>query len=224
MAPAPARPSAGQPAADCEGRRVRADARRNRDGLLAAAATAFAANGVDAPLESIARDAGLGIGTLYRHFPTRDTLIEAVYRREVELLCDSVGPLLAELPPDEALAAWMQRFVAYVATKRGLADALKAMVGKDSELVRSTHVRITQAVTTVLTAASDAGTIRSDVDPRDLMRAMGGICLAADQRDLSALAARLVALLMDGLRYGAPNPAPPASRRPSARRRPARRS
>lgn len=204
--PAPAPSAEGYaPAADGErGKSLRADAQRNREALLAAASAAFAARGVDASLEEIARQAGVGIGTLYRHFPTRDAVVEAVYRHEVEVLCDSVGPLLAEHEPDEALSQWMQRFVRYVATKRGLAAALKSMVGADSELFRSTHERITTAVNAVLGAAVDAGTVRSDVDPRDLMRAMGGICLAADQPDLCEQASRLVALLMDGLRFGAP--------------------
>jgi AcrR family transcriptional regulator len=185
----------------------RADARRNYDAVLAAATEAFAAHGVDASLEEVARQAGVGIGTLYRHFPTRDALVEAVYRREVERLCDGVDELLAERPPAEALATWMQRFVAYVATKRGMATALKAAAGADSELFAYAHRRIRTAIETLLSAAAESGEIREDIDSTDLLRAMSGICLANDQPGWEEQSARLVSLLMDGLRYGA-GPAP----------------
>src|SRR6476646_3059879 len=112
-----------------EPRRLRKDAQRNYDLLLDAAAKLFTANGVEYPLEDIAREAGVGIGTLYRHFPTRSALIEAVYRREVAQLCDSVDPLLRTLRPVDALDAWMHNFVDYVATKRGLSAALREMMG-----------------------------------------------------------------------------------------------
>jgi AcrR family transcriptional regulator len=193
-------PRATAPAAE---RPLRADARRNRDRLLTVAAELFSEQGVEASLEEVAQRAGVGIGTLYRHFPSRDALIEAVYRRQVETLCDAAEELLQHLPADDALAAWMQRFVRHVATKRGLATALKAMVGKDYELFAYSHERVRGAADLLLGAAAKAGTIRQDVTPQDLIRAMSGICLATDTSPLDDQAARLVGLLMDGLRYRA---------------------
>jgi AcrR family transcriptional regulator len=190
------------------GRPQRADAKRNRDALLAAAVVAFSENGVESSLEDIAQRAGVGIGTLYRNFPTREALIEAVYRNEVEKLCDGVAELQAELPAAEALAEWMQRFVAHVARKRGMAVALKQAAaqssdGTASELFAYAHARIRVAMSTLLDAGVAAGTVRSDVDPMDLIRAMSGICLAIDQPGWLDQARRLVTLLMDGMRYGA---------------------
>lgn len=192
---------AGELPAQAE-RALRADARRNREALLVAAAAAFSTGGVEASLEEIARQAGVGIGTLYRHFPTRDALIEAVYRREMERLCDAADELLAELPPDQALAAWLERFVRYVPTKRGLSSAVKSIVGKDSELFSYAHARLSKATSSLLDAAIAAGTIRADIEPFDLMRAVSGICMAGSA-SYDDQAARLVGLLMDGLRYRA---------------------
>ena len=175
-------------ASDKAPRALRADAQRNREALLLAAAAAFGENGVDTSLEDIAQRAHVGIGTLYRNFPTRETLIEAVYRNEVERLCDSIAELQAELPADQALAEWMQRFVAHVARKRGMAAALKqaaaannkpAVDGK-SELFVYAHERMRVAMSTLLDAGVAAGTVRADVDPMDLIRAMSGICLAIE--------------------------------------------
>lgn len=185
---------------------MRADARRNRELLVTAAAAAFAEHGVEASLEEIARRAGVGVGTLYRHFPTRDALVEAVYRREVEQLCDAAEEYAARLPADEALAAWMQRCSGYVATKRGLGTALKAMIGLDAELFSYTHERIRSAADTLLAAAAAEGSVRSDIDAGDLLKAISGICLTMDQSNLQEQSGRVVGLLMDGLRYGAPNP------------------
>lgn len=187
-------------------RPMRADARRNRDLLMATTATVFAEKGVDASLEEIARRANVGIGTLYRHFPTRDALIEAVYRRELDLLCDGIDELLAQNRADVALAMWMHRFVEYVAKKRGMAMALKAVLGADSELFAYSHQRIRSSLGALVEAAVRAGTIRSDVDSEDLLRAMSGICMASDTPGWSDRTARLVDLLLDGLRYGAAEP------------------
>jgi AcrR family transcriptional regulator len=185
-------------------RPLRADAQRNREKLLTAAMAAFAERGVDASLEDIARTAGVGIGTLYRHFPSRDALMEAVYRHQVETLCDAASDLLATHTPDEALALWMERFVAHVATKRGMAMALKSVIGKDSELFAYCHGLIRQSAASLLKAAADAGAIRDDVDANDLMKAMSGICLVSDQPGWEEQASRLVNLLVDGLRFRAP--------------------
>ena len=184
-------------------RPLRADACRNRDRLIEVAATTFAERGVNASLEEVAKRAGVGIGTLYRHFPTRDALIESVYRLEVEHLCDSSIELLQTRPPDEALAEWMQRFVAYVATKRGLAMALKSMISADSDLFAYTHLRVRTAISSLVEAGISSGRIRADVDPEDLLRALSGVCMVTDQPGWQQQACRISGLLMDGLRYGA---------------------
>jgi AcrR family transcriptional regulator len=185
-------------------RPLRADAQRNREKLLTTAVAAFAERGTEASLEDIARQAGVGIGTLYRHFPTRDALMEAVYRHQVELLCDAADTLLATEDPDAALDAWMSRFVDHVATKRGMAMALKAVIGKDSELFAYCHGRIRNSVEMLLASAVEAGAIRSDVEAADLLKALSGICLVSDQPGWQDQARRLVSLLHDGLRYRAP--------------------
>jgi AcrR family transcriptional regulator len=184
-------------------RPLRVDARRNHDRLLAEAAAAFFERGVDVPLEEIARRSDVGIGTLYRHFPTRDALVEAVYRREVEMLCDSAAELLRDCPPGDALEHWLQRFVEYVAAKRGMSAAIKSVVGADSELFTESHRRINAAITALVDAGVGAGAIRDDVEPFDLLRAVSGICLATDRDDWRDHANRLVGLLMDGMRYRA---------------------
>lgn len=186
---------------------MRSDAKRNREVLIVAAAKAFADRGVDTSLEQIARQAGVGIGTLYRHFPTRHDLIEAVYRQEVEVLCAGGDELLAERPADEALAEWMDRFIRYVAVKRGLVGAMRSVVSADSEIFAYTHKLVVDAVSTLVDAAVAAGTIKPDTDPLDLLRGLSGFCMANDHADWQERAVRLVALLMDGLRYGCPESA-----------------
>jgi AcrR family transcriptional regulator len=192
-------------AADRPQRRPRKDAQRNREALLRAASEAYGERGVDASLEDIARRAGVGIGTLYRHFPTRDTLNEAVYRREVETLCDGAVEL-ADQPPIEALRAWMRAFSSYVAKKRGMAMALKSALGPDNELFKHSHQRITAAITSLVDRARESGDIRADADPEDLLRAMSGICMATDLPGWNDRTERLIDLFVDGLRYGAPSP------------------
>jgi AcrR family transcriptional regulator len=199
--------SGSEPAAGVPARAKRADARRNHDLLVATAAELFDERGIEAPLEEIARRAHVGIGTLYRHFATRDAVIEAVYRLEVEMLCSGVDDLLTEFDADTALANWMRSFAVYVARKRGMAMALKSVLGADSELFAESHQRITRAIETLVNAAVAAGAIRSDVEPGDLLRAMGGICMATDSPGWTDRTGRLVDLLMDGLRYGAPRSA-----------------
>jgi AcrR family transcriptional regulator len=175
---------------------------RNRELLLTAAAAAFAARGADVSLEDIARDAGVGIGTLYRHFPTRDLLVQAVYRHEVDVLCESADQLLETLPPDQALAEWMQLFVRHVATKRGMLSVLKPMMNADAIFFAQTRGRAVAAATKLLDAGVAAGTIRSDIRGDDLLRAVGGVCMSTDQ-ERSESSERLVGLLFDGLRHGA---------------------
>lgn len=185
-------------------RALRADAQRNREALLESAAQAFGERGTDASLEDVARRAGVGIGTLYRHFPTRDALVEAAYRRGVERICDAADRLLTEQPGDIALELWMRDFVGYIATKRGLAATLKIAADAHTDLFVYVHERIRAALSSLLDAAAQTGRIRTDVDSADLIRALGGICMVSDQADWQDQARRLVALLMDGLRYGAP--------------------
>ncbi len=180
-----------------ETRPLRADARRNRDRLLEVAVRAFSQEGPDVPLDSIARSAGLGIGTLYRHFPTREALVEAAYRTELDRLCDAAPVLLAELPPEQALRAWMDRFVDYMTTKRGMADALKALIASGGNPYAHSRDRMLAAVDSLLTAGVAAGTLRPDVVAADVLAGLSGVTLAAGGRDQ---AGRLLDLLADALR------------------------
>ncbi|RUW69905.1 MULTISPECIES: TetR/AcrR family transcriptional regulator [unclassified Mesorhizobium] len=182
---------------------LRADAQRNRDKLVEVAAQAFATDGVDASLEEIARQAEVGIGTLYRHFPTREHLVEIVYRREVEALCLAAEELARDHPADVALEFWMQRFVDYIATKRGLATSLRLLLNTNSTLFSDTSGRVSQALKRLVEAAAAAGTIRADVDASDVLHALGGIYSAPNTPDWRDRSGRLVKLLMDGLRFGA---------------------
>jgi AcrR family transcriptional regulator len=185
-------------------RAQRADACRNRDRLLEIASAAFARDGVDASLERIAKDAGVGIGTLYRHFPSRDALMEAVYRHNVDQLIADADELLATKPPVEALDEFMQRFVAYVATKKGLATHLKTVVSADSDLFTSSQQRLQATVGRMVDAAAKSGGIRPDADAEDLIRGLAGVCMTTDMSQSREQACRIAQLLMDGLRYRAP--------------------
>jgi AcrR family transcriptional regulator len=188
---------------DAPAKAMRADARENREKLLRAASERFGAGGPDVSLELIARTAGVGIGTLYRHFPTREALIEAVYRNEVDQLCDSVAVLLAELPPDAALAEWMERFVVYLTTKRGLLGALKSVAASQSDLFPTTRERLVAAIGELLDAGIAAGRVRPDVDAEDVLIAVNGVwTIAGEGEQWAAQARRVVRLLMDGLRFG----------------------
>ena len=191
-------------------RAQRVDACRNRDRLLEVASEAFLTSGVDTSLEKIAKAAGVGIGTLYRHYPTRDALVEAVYRHNVDLLCEAADELSAALPPDQTLAEWMQRFVTYVGSKKGLAPYLKSVVSADSDLFESTLARVRQTVDDLIAAAEEAGTIRPGTDGMGLLRALSGVCLMSDQADAADGGCNIAGLLMDGLRYGAPKATAPA--------------
>ena len=182
---------------------LRKDARRNRDKLLAAAVELFAERGTDGSLEEVAKRAGVGIGTLYRHFPTRDALVEAAYRNEVAQLRAAADELLAELPPDRALEAWMRRFVEYGSAKRGMRDALHSIAGAGSDLFADTRGQVTEAVAVLLAAGAEAGTLRRDVEAEDVLRAMGAIWMVADGDDFSEQAMRVLRLVLDGLRYRA---------------------
>ena len=182
-------------------RTLRADAQRNRDRLLEVAAHAFAAGG-DATLEGIARDAGVGIGTLYRHFPTREALVEAAYRNELDRLCDAATDLLRAQPPVRALRLWMDRFVDYMTTKRGMSGALKAVIASGGNPFAHSRDRMTEALAMLLRAGAQTGELRPDADPADLLTGLSGVSLAAGEPAQRDCAGRLLDLLMDGLRFG----------------------
>jgi AcrR family transcriptional regulator len=183
-------------------RKPRADGQRNRERLIEAAKAAFAEVGADVSLEEIARRAGVGIGTLYRHFPTRDAVVEAVYRREVEQLAGSATRLLDSLAPGEALHQWMRLFVDYIATKKVIAPALGAIVGGVGDLFAASGARISGAVKLLVERAVAAGDIRPDVDPNDLLRALIGFTYGNASPGWRDSAVRLIDILMDGLRPG----------------------
>jgi AcrR family transcriptional regulator len=186
--------------ADDRARKPRADGLRNREQLLQAAKAAFNALGADAPLEEIARRAGLGIGTLYRHFPTRDALLAAVYRREVDQLSASAGTLLAERSAGEALKAWLHLLVDYMATKRVIAPALQASPGEGRAAYAASGPAIAEAMNRLTRAAAASGDIRADVGPADLYRMLIGVSHGYDQPDWEPSARRLIDILMDGLK------------------------
>ena len=183
-----------------QARALRADARRNVELLIAAAREAFAAEGANAPLDDIAKAAGVGSGTLYRHFPTRLALVEAVYRDSVERLCAEGERLAAVEPPAEALLDWLRGFVTVVSEKRGLAAALSDE-GRASTLFAECHGMINAAGSTLLDRAKDAGAVRADVPLGDIVKMAKAFALAAETSpEGPALAERLLVLSMDGLR------------------------
>lgn len=195
--------AAGRPAekgAVGASRKPRADSLRNRERLIEAAKAAFAQTGPDASLDEIARRAGVGIGTLYRHFPNRDAIVEAVYRREVQQLADAASALLAASAPGEALHGWMRLFVDYIVTKKVIAPALGALVGGTADLYAASGAMITGAMSLLVEKAATAGDIRSDVDPNDLLRALAGFTYGNTSPGWQDSALRLIDILMDGLR------------------------
>jgi AcrR family transcriptional regulator len=183
-------------------RRPRTDALRNREQLLAAAKAVFSVGGPEASLEAVARRAGVGIGTLYRHFPTREVLFEAVYRHEVEQLAELADQLKTDVEPVEALRRWLHSNVEFVATKKGMAAALALAAHGHSELSAYSFERLTKAVGMLLERAAAAGEIRDDVSPEDILRALVGMCFMRDQPGWQASVLRLVDVFVDGLRSG----------------------
>jgi AcrR family transcriptional regulator len=188
-----------------EPRAVRADAQRNIDALLEAAKAVFVTSGVDAPVREIAAKAGVGVGTVYRHFPQRADLIAAVFRREVDACAAAAPALAAEHEPGEALVQWLGRYTRFIATKRGLAAAMHNGDPAFEGLPAYFHQHLGPAVKALLTAAAEAGAIRSEVDPSDILRAVSNLSAAGVDAGQSQ---RMIALLIDGLRFGAKAPAP----------------
>lgn len=189
-------------------RRLRADAQRSVDALLEAAKEVFATSGVDAPIREIAEKAGVGLGTLYRHFPQRSELIAAIFRREIDGCSAAAACLAAEHAPFDALANWMQRYTAFIATKRGLAKALHSGDPAYDNLLAYFDERLRPAVRTLVDAAIQAGEVRADVDADELLGAVASLCMSP-YNDGPGRAERMVAFLLDGLRYGANSPANP---------------
>ena len=189
-------------------RKPRADAQRNRERILEIAKGAFSRSGADISLDEIARQSGVGPGTLYRHFPTRDALLEAVYRTEVERLAAAEKEFSRTMSPSKALRAWMLLFVDYIATKQIIVAALNTVVGGPSKLFESARAQIHAAIHALVDRAIKSGDIRPDLDPFDLLRALVGVSNVASVPDWPESARRLVDILIAGSR---PTP-PPATK------------
>jgi AcrR family transcriptional regulator len=181
-------------------RKPRTDAQRNRERILEVAKEAFTRSGADASLDEIAKQAGVGPGTLYRHFPTRDALIEAVYQSEVGKIAAAARKLADELPPLEALRAWMLLFVDHIAAKQIIAPALNSIVGGASKLYEGSRGQIQEAIEALVKRAIKSGDIRRDLDPFDLLRALIGVSYVPAGPDWKRSARRLVDILITGSR------------------------
>jgi len=179
-------------------RKPRADAQRNRDVILEMAKKAFTRSGPNASLDDIAKEAGVGPGTLYRHFPSRDALLEAVYRTEVEKLAAAEQKLAAAMPPLEALRAWMLLFVDYIATKKIIASALNAAVGGHSKVIEASYAPIQEAIRGLVKRGIKSGEIRRDIDAVDLLKALVGVAYMSSSPDWQQSARRLVDILLSG--------------------------
>ena len=186
--------------AEPETRVLRADATRNRNQLLEVATRVFVSAGTEPSMRAIAREAGVGIATLYRHFPTRESLVDAVYRDQVARLTDGARELLAQLPPPAALRRWMELFGDWIATKNGMLDTLLTMIESGEIAHARTRTELLAAITTILDAGRATGDLRSDVTADDIAAALIGIFTVAPRPEHEAKAGRLLNLLMDGLR------------------------
>jgi AcrR family transcriptional regulator len=181
-------------------RKPRADAARNRARVLEVAKETFTRFGAEASLDDIAKQAGVGAGTLYRHFPTREALIEAVYRTEVEKLAAAEQRFAETMPPIEALRAWMMLSVDYIAAKKIIAPVLNTLLGGSSKVFESSHTPIWAAIRALVKRAIKSGDIRKDLDPLDLLRALIGVANVASSPDWQQSARRLVDILITGSR------------------------
>ncbi|MBU6532936.1 TetR/AcrR family transcriptional regulator [Streptomyces sp. NPDC057245] len=185
-------------------RPLRADARRNREALLSAARQAFLGGDTDTHVEDIARSAGVAVGTLYRHFETREALVEEVYRKEVDDLCTAPDDLLNRHAPDEALRRFLLLLVDHAAVGRGMSVALESIMATDSPVFDDARTRMGDALTRLLDAGSAAGTVRDDVSGPTLLRALGGVCALRATEGWLDEARQITTLILDGLRHGAP--------------------
>ncbi|WP_129840900.1 TetR/AcrR family transcriptional regulator [Streptomyces sp. RFCAC02] len=183
------------------GRPVRRDARRNRDKLIATAQAAFATAEGPVSLEAVAREAGVGIGTLYRHFPTREDLVDAVYAAELDAVTAYAPDLIGRHPADIALRAWMGRYAAFVATKRGMMDTLRTAFAS-GRIAAPSRDRVTATITTMLEQGAATGTLRTDIDPEDVTTLLLGVFVAITDGASQERTDRLLDLLVDALRPG----------------------
>lgn len=181
-------------------RKTRSDAQRNRERILEVAKAAFTRHGADASLDEIARQAGVGAGTLYRHFPTRDALIESVYQSEVGKLAAAESRFAAEMAPIDALRAWMLLLIDYIASKHIIAPALNSVVGGPSRLYEGSRSQIQGAIDKLVKRAKKSGDVRKDLDPSDLLRALIGVSHVGSGSDWQQSARRLVDILIAGSR------------------------
>jgi len=181
-------------------RRTRGDSIRNRERLVEAATRVFSAGGREAKLDAVAREAGVGIGTLYRHFPTREALFEAVYRREVDQLGELAQRLAQDAAPVEALRKWLHANVRLVATKKGMVEALQLVVHGSSELKAYSFERLTDGLALLLERGVAAGELRADITAADLLRTVVGIFYADSSADWETSALRIIDVFVDGLR------------------------
>ena len=181
-------------------RRPRADAQRNRERLLEVAKEAFTQHGAGVSLDEVAKQAGVGAGTLYRHFPTREALLEEVYRTEVEKLAAAEREFTRTMPPVKALRAWMLLFVDYIAAKQIIAPALNTMVGGPSKVLQSSGGLVKKAIHTLVERAIESGDIRRDLEPIDLLRALIGVSNVMSDPNWKQSARRLVDILIQGSR------------------------
>ena len=188
---------------EADARALRADAARNRDTLLAAATRAFASAEAEPSMRAIAREAGVGIATLYRHFPTRESLVDAVYHDQVTRLTLGARELLGQLPPAEAMRRWMDLFADWLATKHGMLGTLLAMIESGEIALAQTRTELLEAITTILDAGRAAGDLRPDVSAEDIAASLIGILTVAGKPGQHTQADRLLDLLMDSL---APRP------------------
>jgi len=189
--------------AEAGARSLRSDAARNRDTLLAAATRAFASADEEPSMRAIAREADVGIATLYRHFPTRESLVDAVYQDHVKRLTLGARELLQELPPAKAMRQWMDLFADWLATKHGMLDTLLAMIESGEIAHGQTRAELLEAITTILDAGRAAGDLRADISAEDIAASLLGIFGVAGKPEQRAQANRLLNLLMDGLRPAA---------------------
>ncbi len=193
------------------GRRLRADAQYNHDRLLQVAARHFAAAGTGASMKAIAQEAGVGIGTLYRRFPTREILVEATYRNHSRRLCEAAHDLLGRRPPLEALRTWSEQFLDYMATKRGMADSLKTLLRADDGLRLKTREMLVDSLADLVRAGELDGTLRPGLDAADVVMALGGFAMILGEQAEPGLRDRLLDLLLNGLARTV-QPIPPLDR------------